>query len=62
MVEAMTPKQSLKAAELQDGDIVAFQKVRDTKSSERSSSDLRLSESTQDSLSNSIVEDGKVTE
>lgn len=27
MIEAMKSKQSLKAAELQDGDIVTFQKV-----------------------------------
>ncbi|KAG9246426.1 ubiquitin carboxyl-terminal hydrolase-like protein [Calycina marina] len=33
MVDAMSSKQTLKAAELQDGDIVAFQQVRESKSS-----------------------------
>jgi len=60
MVEAMTPKQSLKAAELQDGDIVAFQRV--PRSSDQLSPELRQSDLTQDSLSNSASEDGKVTE
>ena len=34
MIETLKPKQSLKAAELQDGDIVCFQKVPDKKSGE----------------------------
>jgi len=62
MVEAMTPKQSLKAAELQDGDIVAFQRVRAPKSPEPISSEFRQSEPTQESLSNPTSEDGKVSE
>lgn len=33
MIETLKPKQSLKAAELQDGDIICFQKVPDKKSS-----------------------------
>lgn len=31
MVDPMKAKQTLKAAELQDGDIICFQKVSDTK-------------------------------
>lgn len=31
MIEALKPKQSLKAAELQDGDIICFQKVQERK-------------------------------
>lgn len=32
MIEPLKPKQSLKAAELQDGDIVCFQRLLDPKS------------------------------
>jgi ubiquitin carboxyl-terminal hydrolase 7 len=39
MIEPMKAKQSLKAAELQDGDIVCFQKVSDGRSSESRSSE-----------------------
>jgi ubiquitin carboxyl-terminal hydrolase 7 len=39
MIEPMKAKQSLKAAELQDGDIVCFQKVTDGKSPEPKSSE-----------------------
>lgn len=35
MIEPMKAKQSLKAAELQDGDIVCFQKAIDGKDSDR---------------------------
>lgn len=34
MIESLKPKQSLKAAELQDGDIICFQKVPERKSTE----------------------------
>lgn len=46
MIEPMKAKQSLKAAELQDGDIVCFQKVVDGRSSE-----TRSSESDRESIS-----------
>jgi ubiquitin carboxyl-terminal hydrolase 7 len=32
MIEGLKGKQSLKAAELQDGDIICFQKIHDRKS------------------------------
>ena len=41
MIEALKPKQSLKAAELQDGDIVCFQRSADRKS-EKTSIEKRL--------------------
>lgn len=31
MIEVLKPKQSLKAAELQDGDIICFQRIHDRK-------------------------------
>src|ERR1700710_1274487 len=46
MIEPMKAKQSLKAAELQDGDIVCFQRVTDGRSSE-----TRSSESDRESIS-----------
>lgn len=33
MIEPLKPKQSLKAAELQDGDIICFQQVAERKAS-----------------------------
>ncbi|OAA66976.1 ubiquitin hydrolase [Niveomyces insectorum RCEF 264] len=43
MIEALKSKQSLKAAELQDGDIICFQRFSDRKSSERSFLDKKSS-------------------
>ncbi|KAL3422872.1 ubiquitin carboxyl-terminal hydrolase [Phlyctema vagabunda] len=47
MIDPMKPKQTLKAAELQDGDIVCFQRVL----SDRSSSETKSSESERESIS-----------
>ncbi len=42
MIESLKAKQSLKAAELQDGDIVCFQRAADRKSSDRNFLEKRL--------------------
>lgn len=48
MIEPMKSKQTLKAAELQDGDIVCFQRITDG----RSSAELRAQESDRESVTN----------
>ncbi len=42
MIEVLKPKQSLKAAELQDGDIVCFQRMPDRKAGDRNFLEKRL--------------------
>jgi len=42
MIESLKAKQTLKAAELQDGDIVCFQRMADRKPSDRHLFDKRL--------------------
>lgn len=42
MIESLKAKQSLKAAELQDGDIVCFQRTTDRKPSDRNFLEKRI--------------------